>query len=112
PALADGGGRVRRPREAPRDHLRAFRPRRPRVASRRPRTPPVESGLESHPPEDRSLVIEKIGQLGEGRRRKRLEQLVGIVNTFEPEVEELSDGELRGKTAEFRRRLEEGATLD
>ncbi len=58
------------------------------------------------------MVIEKIGQLGEGRRRKRLEQLVGIVNTFEPEVEELSDGELRGKTAEFRRRLEEGATLD
>ncbi|HZP90680.1 MAG TPA: preprotein translocase subunit SecA, partial [Actinomycetota bacterium] len=58
------------------------------------------------------MVIEKLGQLGEGRRRKRLEQLVGIVNSFEPEVEELSDEELRNKTAEFRRRLADGETLD
>ncbi len=58
------------------------------------------------------MVLEKLGQLGEGRRLKRLEQLVGIVNTFEPEVEELTDQELRGKTEEFRRRVEGGETLD
>jgi len=58
------------------------------------------------------LVIEKIGQIGEGRKLKRLEQLVGIVNTFEPETEELTDDQLRAKTAEFRRRLQGGETLD
>jgi len=58
------------------------------------------------------LVLEKIGQLGEGRRLKRLLQLVGIVNTFEPEIEELTNEQLRGKTEEFRRRLEAGESLD
>ena len=58
------------------------------------------------------MVIEKIGQIGEGRKVKRLEQIVGIVNTFEPEVEELSDAELAGKTAEFRQRLEAGESFD
>jgi preprotein translocase subunit SecA len=58
------------------------------------------------------VVIEKLGELGEGRRRKRLEQIVGIVNTYEPEVEELSDEELKGKTGEFRQRLADGETLD
>jgi preprotein translocase subunit SecA len=58
------------------------------------------------------LVIQKIGSFGEGRKLKELQRIVGIVNTFEPEVEELSDGDLRAKTAEFRRRLDEGATLD
>ncbi len=58
------------------------------------------------------MVLEKIGQLGEGRKLKRLEQLVRIVNTFEPEIEELSDEQLRAKTEEFRRRLEAGETLD
>jgi preprotein translocase subunit SecA len=58
------------------------------------------------------VVLEKIGQLGEGRRIKRLQNLVGIVNTFEPEVEDLTDGELRNKTPEFRRRLEAGEALD
>ena len=58
------------------------------------------------------MVIEKIGQLGEGRRKKQLAQLAQLVNTFEPEVEELSDEELAGKTAEFRERLAAGETLD
>src|SRR5207249_2763942 len=42
---------------------------------------------------------------GDGRKIKRLQELVGVVNTFEPEFEELSDAELRAKTAEFRERL-------
>ncbi|MGE5460733.1 MAG: preprotein translocase subunit SecA, partial [Solirubrobacterales bacterium] len=58
------------------------------------------------------MVIEKLGSLGEGRKLKRLEQLAGLVNTFEPEVEELTDEQLRGKTAEFRQRAENGETLD
>ncbi|HEX7464861.1 MAG TPA: preprotein translocase subunit SecA, partial [Actinomycetota bacterium] len=58
------------------------------------------------------MVIEKIGEIGEGRKRKRLEQLAGLVNAFEPEIEQLSDDELRGKSAEFRSRLAEGETLD
>jgi len=58
------------------------------------------------------LVLEKIGQLGEGRKLKRLEQLVRIVNTFEPELEELTDQQLRAKTEEFRRRLEASESLD
>ncbi|HJS26203.1 MAG TPA: preprotein translocase subunit SecA, partial [Actinomycetota bacterium] len=58
------------------------------------------------------MVIEKLGQIGEGRRRKELERLVGLVNTFEPEVEDLSEDELAAKTQEFRRRLAEGESLD
>ncbi|MGH2659130.1 MAG: preprotein translocase subunit SecA, partial [Actinomycetota bacterium] len=58
------------------------------------------------------MVIERIGQIGEGRKLKRLEQLVGLVNTFEPEIEELTDDEIRAKTTEFRRRLQGGETLD
>ncbi len=58
------------------------------------------------------MVIEKIGQLGEGRKVKKLEQLVALVNTYEPEVEDLSESELRAKTQEFRRRLEEGTALE
>ena len=58
------------------------------------------------------MVIQKIATLGEGRKLKRLEDVVALVNTFEPEVEELSDQQLREKTAEFRRRLADGQTLD
>jgi preprotein translocase subunit SecA len=58
------------------------------------------------------LVIQKIATLGEGRKIKRLEDVVALVNTFEPEVEDLSNEELRDKTQEFRRRLADGETLD
>ncbi len=58
------------------------------------------------------MVIQKIGSLGEGRKLKELWRTVGLVNTYEPEVEELSDSELRGKSAEFRARLADGAALD
>ncbi len=58
------------------------------------------------------MGIEKLGQFGEGRKRKQLEQVSGLVGTFEPELEDLSDDELLAKTAEFRRRLDDGETLD
>jgi preprotein translocase subunit SecA len=58
------------------------------------------------------MVIEKLGQLGEGRKRKRMEEIVRLVNSFEPEFEELTDEELPAKTQELRRRLEDGEALD
>src|SRR5213075_1930072 len=46
------------------------------------------------------------------RRGKRLAQQAQYIGTLEPEFEQLSDDELRGKTDEFRQRLENGETLD
>jgi preprotein translocase subunit SecA len=58
------------------------------------------------------LVLQKLGNLGEGRKVKRYEQLAQLVATFEPEMEDLTDDELRGKTAEFKERARNGETLD
>jgi preprotein translocase subunit SecA len=57
-------------------------------------------------------TIEKLGSIGEGRKRRKLEDIVKIVNTFEPEMEELSDSELPAKTEELRHRLSDGQVLD
>jgi preprotein translocase subunit SecA len=49
------------------------------------------------------------------RNERLLKQYAGVVkqiNALEPEIARLSDGALRGKTAEFRKRFAEGATLD
>lgn len=59
-----------------------------------------------------SSIIEKFSNVGEGRRRKELEQVAKLVNTWELETEELSDEELAHKTTEFRERLEKGESLD
>src|SRR5881227_1399274 len=56
--------------------------------------------------------FERFLRVGEGRRLKRLKSQAEYVATLEPEFEQLSDDELRGKTAEFRQRLEKGETLD
>src|SRR4029078_8954094 len=58
------------------------------------------------------MVIEKLGQIGEGRKRKRKEELVRLASSFEPDFEELTDDDLPRKTEEFRRRLADGETLD
>ena len=58
------------------------------------------------------MVLGKITELGESRKRKHYEHLAGLVNTFEPEVEDLSDDQLRGKTEELKRKLADGKTLD
>jgi preprotein translocase subunit SecA len=50
--------------------------------------------------------------MGEGRKVKALQRGVETVNALEPEVEKLSDEELRAKTVEFRERLAGGETLD
>src|SRR5580765_174527 len=56
--------------------------------------------------------FEKILRVGEGRRMKRLAEQAAYITSIEPEFSELSDDELRGKTAEFRERLENGETLE
>ncbi|MHB1445177.1 MAG: preprotein translocase subunit SecA, partial [Acidimicrobiales bacterium] len=57
-------------------------------------------------------VFEKVLRAGEGKKVRRLQGLVPLINELEPEMEALSDGELQHKTAEFRQRLEGGETLD
>jgi preprotein translocase subunit SecA len=58
------------------------------------------------------VVLGKITELGESRKRKHYDHIAGLVGTFEPEVEELSDEQLRAKTDEFKRRLADGQSLD
>jgi preprotein translocase subunit SecA len=43
---------------------------------------------------------------------KRVQPLVGAINSLEPDFEKLSDAELRAKTDEFKSRLEDGESLD
>jgi len=43
---------------------------------------------------------------------KRMQPLVAAINDLEPEIEKLTDEQLRARTAEFRRQIEQGATLD
>ena len=46
------------------------------------------------------------------RTLRRMRKTVGLINAMEPEMEKLSDDELKGKTAEFRARLEKGESLE
>ncbi len=57
-------------------------------------------------------VFQKILRAGEGRTLKRMQERVREINALEPEVERLSDDELREKTVEFRARFDEGEELD
>jgi preprotein translocase subunit SecA len=56
--------------------------------------------------------FEKILRVGEGRRMKRLADQAAYITSLEPDFQALSDEELRGKTVEFRERLENGETLE
>jgi preprotein translocase subunit SecA len=57
-------------------------------------------------------ILDKISNLGEGRKLKHLEELARLTNTFEPEVDDLSDDDLRDKTPAFRERIDRGESLD
>jgi len=57
-------------------------------------------------------ILDKILRAGEGKKLKALEGLVPDINAFAPEMGKLSDDALRGKTAEFRNRLDRGESLD
>ncbi len=57
-------------------------------------------------------VARKLFGSANDRKLKPLRNRVQRINAFEPMMEALSDEALRGKTAEFRQRLDQGATLD
>ncbi|HET9732559.1 MAG TPA: preprotein translocase subunit SecA [Acidimicrobiales bacterium] len=57
-------------------------------------------------------ILDKVLRAGEGKKLRRLQALVPLVNELEPEMEALSDAELQHKTVEFRERLDQGETLD
>ena len=59
-----------------------------------------------------SKVLSKVFGSRNERELKRFNKRVTEINNLEPEISELSDEALRGKTQEFRQKLEEGATLD
>ncbi len=46
------------------------------------------------------------------RTLKKIQPLVPVINDFEPHLQPLTDDQLRAKTAEFREKLAQGATLD
>src|SRR5262249_14312393 len=57
-------------------------------------------------------VIKKVFGTSHEREIKRLRPRVQRINDLEPKMKELSDEQLRAKTAEFKQRLEKGAPLD
>ncbi|ORX04948.1 preprotein translocase subunit SecA [Mycobacterium szulgai] len=57
-------------------------------------------------------MLSKLLRLGEGRMVKRLRKVADYVNTLSDDVEKLTDDELRAKTGEFKKRLEDGEDLD
>jgi preprotein translocase subunit SecA len=56
--------------------------------------------------------FEKVLRVGEGRRRKKLQQQAAYVATLEPDFENLSDAELAAKTVEFKQRIENGEDIE
>ncbi len=57
-------------------------------------------------------VFTKVLRAGEGKKVRRLQELVPIIGALEPEMQALSDDALAHKTVEFRERLDQGETLD
>ncbi|HVK21268.1 MAG TPA: preprotein translocase subunit SecA [Actinokineospora sp.] len=58
------------------------------------------------------MVLSRILRAGEGKMLKRLRNIAAHINSLEDDVVGLTDDELRGKTEEFRKRYEDGETLD
>ena len=57
-------------------------------------------------------IVDKIFGTHSERELKRIIPLVDKIDSLRPEMQSLSDEELRGKTAEYKKRLEAGETLD
>jgi preprotein translocase subunit SecA len=57
-------------------------------------------------------LLDKILKAGDGKRLKQARGLVEPINALEPEIQGLSDQALQAKTAEFKERLANGASLD
>ncbi|WP_040585145.1 preprotein translocase subunit SecA [Segniliparus rugosus] len=57
-------------------------------------------------------MLDRLLRIGEGRAIKRLGDVVSRVNSLSDEYEKLTDAELRAKTDEFKKRHEDGESLD
>jgi preprotein translocase subunit SecA len=57
-------------------------------------------------------VLTKVLRAGEGKKVRRLAELVPLVNALETDMEARSDAELRALTDTFRQRLADGETLE
>jgi preprotein translocase subunit SecA len=57
-------------------------------------------------------IVDKLGSMGEGRKRKRLEEYVRLVNGLEEELEQVMTPDLPARTDDLRERLREGEDLD
>jgi preprotein translocase subunit SecA len=57
-------------------------------------------------------VFTRVLRAGEGKKVRRLSELVHLVNELEPDVEALTDDELAHQTVLFRERLANGGALD
>ncbi len=57
-------------------------------------------------------ILDRILRAGEGKKLKALEGLVPEINALSGEMSALSDDALRGKTNEFRQRIDRGESLD
>jgi preprotein translocase subunit SecA len=57
-------------------------------------------------------LLNRILRAGEGKKVKALADIVPDINAQEPEMQALSDEALKGKTAEFRSRIERGEDTD
>ncbi len=57
-------------------------------------------------------LINKVLRVGEGRAMKAMQSHVAKIGALEPEMEKLTDAELRAKTDEFRARIADGTSVD
>ncbi|HEX4162592.1 MAG TPA: preprotein translocase subunit SecA, partial [Acidimicrobiales bacterium] len=57
-------------------------------------------------------VFTKVLKAGEGKKVRRIAELVPLINALEPEMQGLSDDALAHRTVQFKERIENGETLD
>jgi len=57
-------------------------------------------------------ILDRVLRAGEGKKVKALAAILPEINAFASEFSALNDAALRGKTAEFKSRIERGETLD
>jgi preprotein translocase subunit SecA len=58
------------------------------------------------------MVLSRLLRAGEGKTLKRLRAIAAHINELEDDIVALSDSELRAKTEEFKRRHQDGESLD
>ncbi|HSF42150.1 MAG TPA: hypothetical protein VLT87_20280, partial [Thermoanaerobaculia bacterium] len=59
-----------------------------------------------------NTILTKIFGSQHEREVKKMLPIVAAINEMEPQIQKLSDAELRAKTAELRTQIDNGASLD